>query len=175
LALEGGSFTISAAKKVDWFHEPDQTHKPSSVNHQEQNMEIAHIVNAMNNGELDADMVSELNVPQQSPVKINDWKMNYTAPNLIESCEVVASAGVVLGVGLLAFSRDGKTLFFGSYASTSDVAAHGTTGSTAEPSNSTALFNPKTNGNNVQGVVYGEVQLPNGTLVPFRQSQMFIL
>jgi hypothetical protein len=109
--------------------------------------------------------------PVSAQPTIENWQMNFNENTLSESCQVT-SAEPIIGAGLLAYSADGKTFYFGTYCSMYD-SNNRSTDTVALPSASSALFNPEVNGHTVMGVVYGEILGENGKLVPFSQQKNF--
>ena len=136
-------------------------------------MSISNIVETLRTGgAVDFSTVEKLaSTPVNAPPAIKNWQMNFNQNTLSESCEVT-SKNPLLGVGLLAFSPNGETFYFGTYCSMTnptDQAAD----NVAYPTASTSLFNPDVNGHDVMAIVYGEIQGPNGKLVPFSQQKNF--
>ena len=123
-------------------------------------------------GAVESSHVHELAAaPGGSQPTIDNWQMNFNDNTLSESCEIT-SANPIIGAGLLAYSADGRTYYFGTYCSMSD-SNNSSTDTVARPSASSALFNPKVNGNNLMGIVYGEVLGPDGKMIPFSQQKNF--
>ena len=134
---------------------------------------IATIVETLRyGGGVDASALTDLPAvhPTAAPT-IENWQMNFEGGTLSESCQI-SSDLPILGAGLLAFSQDGETYYFGSYCSMSDP-KNQTTDIVAFPTASTALFNPDTNGRNIMAIVYGELVGADGKAVPFSQQQNF--
>jgi hypothetical protein len=134
---------------------------------------IANIIETMSyGGSVDASELTDLPAvhPTAAP-SIENWQMNFEGGTLSGSCQI-SSDLPILGAGLLAYSQNGETYYFGSYCSMSD-AKNQTTDTVALPTGSTALFNPDTNGRNVMGIVFGEVVGADGKAVPFSQQQNF--
>ena len=136
-------------------------------------MSISNIVETLRTGgEVDFPTVEKLaSTPVDAPPGIENWQMNFNQNTLSASCQVT-SKSPLLGVGLLAFSASGETFYFGTYCSMTnptDQAAD----YVAYPTASTSLFNPDVSGHDVMGVVYGEIQGPNGKLIPFSQQKNF--
>ena len=102
---------------------------------------------------------------------IENWQMNFEGGTLSASCQITSDLPIT-GAGLLAYSENGVTFYFGTYCSMTD-AKNQTNDTVALPTASTALFNPDTNGRNVMGIVYGELVGTDGTLIPFSQQQNF--
>ena len=134
---------------------------------------IADIVETMRyGGSVDASELSGLAAVQASPkVSIENWQMNFAGGTLSGSCQI-NSALPILGAGLIAYSQNGETYYFGSYCSMSD-ASNQTTDTVALPTTSTSLFNPDTNGRNIMAIVYGELVGADGKPVAFSQQQDF--
>lgn len=148
---------------------------------------VSRIINALRTGgELDLTMFAEAPArlaaaayttpvaeTTDDPVNVADWQMDYTSGRLNESCTVTPTAGLAIeGVGLLAYSEDRLTLFFGSYNALSGT---NNPGGSAYPSNSTALFDPSVHGKSVWGVVFGQVVTPDGKLSSFLKESQFNL
>src|SRR5436189_3371632 len=81
-------------------------------------MSISNIVETLRTGgAVDFSTVEELaSTPVNAPPAIKNWQMNFNQNTLSESCEVT-SKNPLLGVGLLAFSPNGETFYFGTYCS----------------------------------------------------------
>jgi len=136
-------------------------------------MSIANIVETLRTGgAVDFSEVDKLaSAAVDRPPAIENWQMNFNQNTLSGSCEVT-SKNHLLGVGLLAYSANGETFYFGTYCSmtnTTDQPAD----YTAYPTASTSLFNPDVNGHDVMAIVYGEIQGSNGKLIPFSQQKNF--
>ena len=99
-----------------------------------------------------------------------NWQMNFNNNTLSASCDIT-STDPIIGAGLLAYSADGRTYYFGTYCSMSD-ADDKSTDTIALVSASSALFDPKVNGHTVMGIVYGEILGAKGK-VPFSQQKNF--
>lgn len=136
-------------------------------------MSIANIVETLRTGgAVDFSAVNKLaSDPVDTPPAIDNWQMNFNQNTLSESCEVT-SKNPLLGVGLLAYSANGETFYFGTYCSMTN-ATDQSTDSVAYPTASTSLFNPDVNGHDVMAIVYGEIQGSNGKLIPFSQQKNF--
>ena len=134
---------------------------------------IANIVETLRyGGSVDSSHVLEMDTPTATTAPtIANWQMNFEGGTLSASCEITSNQPII-GAGMLAYSADGKTYFFGNYCSMND-ANDKTTDTTALPSASIGLFDPDTNGHEVMAIVYGEVIGADGKLVPFRQQQNF--
>lgn len=102
---------------------------------------------------------------------IDNWQMNFNANTLSESCEIT-SENPIIGAGLLAYSADGRTYYFGTYCSMSD-SNNRSTDTVARPTASSGLFNPEVNGHNLMGIVYGELLGPDGKMIYFSQQKNF--
>ena len=136
-------------------------------------MSISNIVETLRTGgAVDSSAVASLasDSVDEQPV-IENWQMNFNDNTLSESCEVT-SRNPILGAGLLAFSANGETFYFGTYCSMTN-AGNQAADNVAYPTASTSLFNPQVNGRNVMGIVYGEIQGPKGKLIPFSQQKNF--
>jgi hypothetical protein len=136
-------------------------------------MSIANIVETLRTGgAVDSSAVTKLayDSVDAQPV-IGNWQMNFNENTLSASCDVT-SQNPILGAGLLAFSADGKTFYFGTYCAMTN-ASNQAADNVAYPTASTSLFNPDANGHDVMGIVYGEIQGPKGKLVPFSQQKNF--
>ena len=134
--------------------------------------DIANIVETLRyGGSVDSSELSALANPSSAQPTIKNWQMNFDEGTLSESCEINSEQPIV-GAGLLAYSADGKTYYFGNYCSMSG-ADNKTTDTIALPTASTALFNPDTNGRDVMAMVYGELLGPDGKLIPFSQQKTF--
>ena len=136
-------------------------------------MSIANIVETLRTGgAVDFSAVDKLApAPGNAQPTIEKWQMNFNENTLSESCQVT-SQNPLLGVGLLAYSANGKTFYFGTYCSMTN-AANQAADNIACPTASTSLFNPNVNGHNVMAIVYGEIQGPNGKLISFSQQKNF--
>ncbi len=135
--------------------------------------QIAKIVETIRcGGAFDATAVEALvAAPNTAPPTIENWQMNFAQGTLSELCEITSQQPII-GAGMLAYSADGKTYYFGTYCSMSDAKSQ-TTDTIALVTASTALFNPEVNGRNIMAVVYGEVQGADGKPIPFSQQQNF--
>ena len=136
-------------------------------------MSISNIVETLRTGgAVDFSTIESLpSAPDDLGPAVGDWQMNFNQNTLSESCQVT-SRNPILGAGLLAYSADGRTFYFGTYCSMTndgDQAA----GNIARPTASTSLFNPDVNGRTVMGIVYGEIQGPKGKPVAFSQQKKF--
>jgi hypothetical protein len=136
-------------------------------------MSIANIVDTLRTGgAVDFSAVDKLaSDPVSEPPAINNWQMNFNQNTLSESCEV-SSKKPLLGVGLLAYSADGATFYFGTYCSMTN-ATDQAADYVAYPTASTSLFNPDVNGHDVMAIVYGEVQGSDGKMTPFSLQKNF--
>ena len=136
-------------------------------------MSIANIVETLRTGgAVDFSVVDKLaSAPVDAQPTIENWQMNFNENTLSESCQVT-SRNPILGVGLLAYSANGETFYFGTYCSMTN-ATNQAADNVAYPTASTSLFNPKVNGQNVMAIVFGEIQGPNGKLIPFSQQKNF--
>ena len=136
-------------------------------------MSIANIVETLRTGgAVDFSAVDKLaSAPVDAQPAIENWQMNFNQNTLSESCQVT-SQNPILGVGLLAFSANGETFYFGTYCSMTN-AANQAADNVAYPTASTSLFNPNVNGHNVMAIVYGEIQGPNEKLISFSQQKNF--
>ena|SRR5687767_10460811 len=101
---------------------------------------------------------------------LDNWQMNFNNNTLSGSCDVT-SKDPIIGAGLIAYSADGRTYYFGTYCSMSD-SNDKSTDTIALVSASSALFDPEVNGHTVMCIVYGEVLGANGK-VPFSQQKNF--
>ncbi len=136
-------------------------------------MSISNIVETLRTGgAVDFSTIEKLpSAPDDAVPVVVDWQMNFNQNTLSESCQVT-SRNPILGAGLLAYSADGETFYFGTYcAMTNEADQPG--GNIAYPTASTSLFNPDVNGRTVMGIVYGEIQGPKGKPVPFSQQHNF--
>ncbi len=122
-------------------------------------------------GSVDSSQVNNLGAESSAQLSIDKWQMNFAGGTLSESCQMT-SAQPIIGAGLLAYSEDGVTFYFGTYCSMSD-ANNKSSDTIALPTASTALFNPERNGHNVMAIVYGEPLGPDGKLIPFSQQKTF--
>ena len=136
-------------------------------------MSIANIVETLRSGgAVDSSAVDKLaTAPVNTQPTVDNWQMNFNENTLSASCQVT-SQDPILGAGLLAYSADGTTFYFGTYCAMTN-ANNEAADSVANPTASTALFKPDVNGHTVMGIVYGEVQSANGKLVPFSQQKNF--
>ena len=136
-------------------------------------MSIANIVETLRTGgAVDFSAVDKLaSAPGNAQPTIENWQMNFNQNTLSESCQVT-SRNPILGVGLLAYSANGETFYFGTYCSMTN-ATNQAAENVAYPTASTSLFDPNVNGHNVMAIVYGEIQGPNGKLIPFSQQKNF--
>ena len=133
---------------------------------------VANIVETLRyGGAIDSSQLNDLATVSLAQPSIEKWQMNFEGGTLSESCQIT-SAQPIIGAGLLAYSENGVTFYFGTYCSMSD-ADNKTNDTMALPTGSTALFNSDTNGRKVMGIVYGEVLGPDGKLIPFSQQQTF--
>lgn len=134
---------------------------------------IANIVETMRyGGSVDAAELSGLpTVAASAAPSIENWQMNFEGGTLSGSCQITSELPI-LGAGLIAYSQNGETYYFGTYCSMSD-AKNQTTDTVAFPTASTALFNPDTNGRTIMAIVYGELVGADGKAVPFSQQQDF--
>jgi hypothetical protein len=133
---------------------------------------VANIVETLRyGGNVDSSQLNDLATVSVAQPSIEKWQMNFEGGTLSESCEITSKQPII-GAGLLAYSADGVTFYFGTYCSMSD-AEDKTNDTIALPTGSTSLFNPDTNGRNVMGIVYGEVLGPDGKLIPFSQQRTF--
>lgn len=135
--------------------------------------QVSNIVDTLRyGGSVDSSLVNDLQ--GSSPISqpsIENWQMNFEGGTLSASCQITSEEPLI-GAGLLAYSADGVTFYFGSYCSMSD-AKNLTTDTVAYPSASTALFDPDKYGRTIMAVVYGEVLNADGTPVPFSKQQDF--
>src|SRR2546421_9532646 len=138
-------------------------------------MSIANIVETLRSGgAVDSSAVDKLaSAPANAQPTIENWQMNFNENTLSASCQVT-SANPILGVGMLAFSANGQTYYFGTYCAMTN-ANNQAAENVANPTASTALFNPAVSGRTVMGIVYGEIQGPDGKLVPFSQQKNFTI
>lgn len=136
-------------------------------------MSIANIVETLRTGgAVDSSAVDNLpSAPANTQPTIENWQMNFNENTLSASCQVT-SENPILGVGLLAYSANGQTFYFGTYCSMTN-ASNQAADSVAYPTASTSLFNPNVNGHTVMAIVYGEIQGANGKLIPFSQQKNF--
>lgn len=134
---------------------------------------IADIVETMQyGGSVDASELTGLAAVQASAkISIENWQMNFAGGTLSGSCQIKSELPI-LGAGLIAYSQNGETYYFGSYCSMSDASSQ-TTDTFAVPTASTSLFNPDTNGRTILAIVYGELVGADGKPVPFSQQQDF--
>lgn len=134
---------------------------------------IANIVDTLRyRGSVDSSEFNDLPAVHASAAPaIEDWQMNFEGGTLSGSCQITSDLPI-LGAGLIAYSEDGVTFYFGTYCSMSD-AKNQTSDTLAFPTASTALFNPDTNGRKVMSIVYGELVGTDGKPVPFSQQQNF--
>lgn len=133
---------------------------------------IANIVETLRyGGSVDSSQLNDLAQASSAQPSIEKWQMNFEGGTLSESCQITSEQPII-GAGLLAYSKDGVTFYFGTYCSMSD-ADNKSSDTMALPTASTALFNPDTNGRSVMAIVYGEVLGPDGKLIPFSQQQTF--
>jgi hypothetical protein len=133
---------------------------------------IANIVETLRyGGSVDSSQLNDLAGASSAQPSIEKWQMNFEGGTLSESCQITSEQPII-GAGLLAYSKDGVTFYFGTYCSMSD-ADNKSSDTMALPTASTALFNPDTNGRSVMAIVYGEVLGPDGKLIPFSQQQTF--
>lgn len=117
-----------------------------------------------------SDMAELRAAPAGGQPTIENWQMNFNNNTLSASCDIT-SKDPIIGAGLLAYSADGRTYYFGTYCSMSD-SNDKSDDTIALPSASSALFNPEVNGHTVMGIVYGEILGPKGK-VPFSQQKNF--
>ena len=136
-------------------------------------MSISNIVETLRTGgAVDFSTIEKLSAaPPDSQPAVVDWQMNFNQNTLSESCQVT-SKSPILGAGLLAYSADGETFYFGTYCSMTNEIDQAAS-NIAYPTASTSLFNPDVNGRTVMGVVYGEIQGPKGKPIPFSQQKNF--
>lgn len=136
-------------------------------------MSIANIVETLRTGgAVDFSTVDQMaSAPVNAQPTIENWQMNFNQNTLSESCQVT-SQNPILGAGLLAFSGNGETFYFGTYCSMTN-ATNQAADNVAYPTASTSLFNPEVNGHKVMAIVFGEIQGPNGKLIPFSQQKNF--
>ena len=134
---------------------------------------IASIVETLRyGGSVDSSTLNDLTAATaNAQPSIENWQMNFTGGTLSGSCQITSEQPII-GAGLLAYSEDGVTFYFGTYCSMSD-GKNQTNDTVALPTASTALFNPDSNGHNVMGIVYGEVLGMDGRLIPFSQQKNF--
>jgi hypothetical protein len=134
---------------------------------------IANIVETLRyGGSVAASEFDDLPIVNASAApSIENWQMNFEGGTLSASCQITSDLPII-GAGLLAYSENGVTFYFGTYCSMTD-AKNQTTDTVALPTASTALFNPDTNGRNIMGIVYGELLGTDGKLIPFNQQQNF--
>src|SRR3981189_1299979 len=120
-------------------------------------MSIANIVETLRTGgAVDFSAVDKLaSAPVDAQPAIENWQMNFNQNTLSESCQVT-SRNPILGVGLLAYSANGETFYFGTYCSMTNE--NQAANNVAYPTASTSLFDPNVNGHNVMAIVYGEIQ-----------------
>ena len=116
-----------------------------------------------------SDVHSLASAADGSQPTLENWQMNFHDNTLSASCDVT-SDDPIIGAGLIAYSADGKTYYFGTYCSMENAQSGSNT--VALPSASTGLFNPDVNGHTVMGVVYGEILGAKGK-VPFSQQKNF--
>ena len=136
-------------------------------------MSIANIVETLRTGgAVDSSAVDKLpTAPVNTQPAIENWQVNFNENTLSASCQVT-SQNPILGAGLLAYSANGQTFYFGTYCSMTN-ATNQPADSIAYPTASTSLFNPDVNGHTVMAIVYGEIQGENGKLIPFSQQKNF--
>jgi hypothetical protein len=133
---------------------------------------IADIVETLRyGGSVDSSLVNNLGAESSAQPSIEKWQMNFDGGTLSESCQIT-SAQPIIGAGLIAYSGDGLTFYFGTYCSMSDADNKGSD-TVALPTASTSLFNPERNGHNVMAIVYGELLGADGKLIPFSQQKTF--
>jgi hypothetical protein len=134
---------------------------------------IANIVETLRyGGSVDSSALNDLTATTAAAQpSIENLQMNFTGGTLSGSCQITSEQPII-GAGLLAYSENGVTFYFGTYCSMSD-GKNQTNDTVALPTASTALFNPDSNGRNVMGIVYGEVLGTGGRLIPFSQQQNF--